>query len=297
MMIDGHRVIAWTPFGRERSVSVLFEYLRREYERRIVDEYWLFMNTDLVGQESDIQYAYTLAALHPWVKIVERPDGMPFRTPKQRNTGLCYRYMTDPDAVYVRLDDDIVYVHEDAISRLATAKWEMRPTMCCHAMMWNNAITSWFAQQVGVIPAAGEKADDGYVWPAVGGPYCMDPVGWASGDFAVHIHERLLDWVEAGEPERAFLYQDMPLRLGEQFSVSAFASLGADYASLPQPGVLEPDEEEHWHTVHRPVQIGSPNIIIGNALVSHLTFGPQQRAVFSTDILDRYRALAGKLTS
>lgn len=296
-MIDNHRVVTWVPFGRERSVSILFEYLRRDHERGLVDELWLYMNTDLTGQEADIAYAYRLAAAHPgWVRIVERPDGMPYRTPKQRNTGLAYRYMTDRDTVYCRLDDDIVYLHEDAVERLVRAKLEMRPTMCCHAMMWNNAITSWFAQQAGVIPPPGTVEADGYTWPAVGGPYCMDAVGWASGEFAVAIHELLLGWIEEGAPEQAFLYQDMPLRLGEQFSVSAFASLGEDYANLPEPGVLVPDEEEHWHTVHQPRQIGSPNIIIGNALVSHYTFGPQRRAVLSTDILDRYRALAGKLT-
>lgn len=295
-MINSKRVVAWVPYGRERSVSILHQYLRRDHERGIVDEAWLYLNTD-PDQVSDLAYAYDLAKRHPeFIRIVERPADCPHRTPKQRNTGFAYRYMTDRDTVYVRLDDDIVYVHEAAVERLALAKVQMRPTMCCHALMWNNSITSWYLQQAGVIPAPGTVAADGYEWPAVGGPYCMDPIGWASGDFAVHIHDLFLDWAEAGTPEKAFLYQDMPLKIGEQFSVSAFASLGADYAALPRPGVLEPDEEEHWHTVHQPRVIGAPNVIVGNALVSHLTFTPQQLAVFATDILDRYRALAGKLT-
>lgn len=295
-MINGKRVVAWTPYGRERSVSILHQYLRREHERGLVDQYWLYLNTD-PDQTGDLRYAYELAKRFPgFIRIVERPDDCPRMIPKQRNTGFAYRYMTDRDTVYVRLDDDIVYLHENAVERLVVAKLQMRPTLCTHALMWNNAITSWYLQQAGVIPPPGTKADDGYDWPTVGGPYCMDPIGWASGDFAVHIHELFLDWAEAGTPERAFLYQDMPLRIGEQFSVSAFAALGEDYANLPRPGVLEPDEEEHWHTVHQPRQIGAPNIIVGNALVSHLTFMGQQRAVFSTNILDRYRDLAEKLT-
>jgi hypothetical protein len=294
-MLNSKRVVAWTPFGRLRTVSVLVEYLRREHERGIVDEYWMFLNTD-PDQVEDLRYAYELEARYTWVRLLERPDGLPRRTPKQRNTTYAYRYMTDRDTVYIRLDDDIIYLHEDAIARLAKAKLEMRPTLCCHAMMWNNAITSWFLQQAGVIPFEFDTGGRQMVRMEVGAPYCMDAVGWASGDFAVAIHELLLDWVEAGEPERAFLYQDMPLQLGQQFSVSAFASLGEDYANLPRPGVLEPDEEEHWHTVHQPKVIGSPNIIVGNAVVSHYTFAPQRRAVLATNILDRYRALAGKLT-
>lgn len=294
-MIGSNRLIVWTPYGRERTVSLLHQYLRRDHERGIVDEYWLCLNTD-ADQVDDLRYAYELAARYPWIRIKERPEGRPRRTPKQRNTGYFYEYMTDVDTVYVRLDDDIVYVHDDAIERLAAAKLEMRPTMCTHALMWNNAITSWYLQQAGVIPAPG-SVTDGYTWPEVGGPFCMDPVGWANGEFAVHLHRLLLDRIDAGTPEDVYLYQDMPLQLGMQFSVSAFASLGADYARLPQPGVLVPDEEEHWHTVHQPRQIGAPNIIIGNALVSHYTFGPQQRQVLASDVLDRYRALADKLTS
>jgi hypothetical protein len=36
-------------------------------------------------------------------------------------------------------------------------------------------------------------------------------------------------------------------------------------------------------------------VLVGNAIVSHLTFGPQRAHVFATDILDRYRALAEAL--
>ena len=154
--------------------------------------------------------------------------------------------------------------------------------------MWNNAIISWFLQQAGIIPLE---------FGRVGGPYCMDAVGWANGEFAVQIHDLLLGWIADGTPEKAFLYQDFPLQLGMQFSVSCFAALGSHYASLPEPGVLVPDEEESWHTVHRPREIGQPNFIVGNSLVSHYTFFPQQAAVNATDILARYRALADKETN
>jgi len=88
----------------------------------------------------------------------------------------------------------------------------------------------------------------------------------------------------------------MPLNVGMQFSVSVFASLGSMYAELETPGVLVPSEEESWHTVHQPHRLGQSNMIVGNALVSHYTFFPQQGIVNATDILDRYRDLTRKLT-
>jgi hypothetical protein len=307
-MIDGLPVVAWTPYGRESTYSILVKYLERDHAAGLIDEAWLCINVDLHGQEGDLRYAYRLAREFPWIKIVDRPVGMPRRHPKQRNTGYFYQSMTDPDTTYVRFDDDIVYVHPAAVERLVRSARQRPETVASFPVMWNNSIISWFAQQSGIIPEAGMvKNPGGYVWPKVGGPYCMDGVGWADGKFAVQIHDLLLTALEDKglaaqwqyqdlDPlEKFFFYQDFPVQLGTQFSVSVFASLGKMYAGLPRPGVLVPDEEEHWHTVHQPRVLGQPNVIVGDALVSHYTFNPQRRIVMASNTLDRYRALADKL--
>jgi hypothetical protein len=287
-VIDGKKVTAWTPYGREATVSILAEYLRRDHERGIVDEWVLCMNTD-VDQMHDLVYAMKLALTNQdWIVRKDRPEHCPRLRPKQRNTGYFYRYFTDPDTVYVRIDDDIVYVHEDAIERLVRHRLEAGSGVASFPVMWNNSIISWYAQQAGIIPTE---------FGAVGGPHCMDPTGWANGQFAVKIHNLLLDSLEAGDDgSKFFLYQDMSLPVGMQFSVSVFASLGSMYAGLETPGVLQPSEEESWHTVHQPRKVGQPNIIVGDALVSHYTFFPQGPIVRATNILDRYRALAKELT-
>lgn len=292
-MILDKKVVAWTPYGREVTVSILVEYMRRDHERGLLDEWWLCLNTDPSGQENDLRFAYTLARQFPWIKIKDRPAGYPRRHPKQRNTGYFYLYMTDPETVFVRFDDDIVYVHEDAVERLVSSAVGRPESACSFPVMWNNSIISWFAQKNGIIPAAGDVSDSGWVWPEVGGPYCMDAVGWANGRFAVEIHHLLLCALEDRENmEKFFFYQDFPVNLGQQFSVSVFASLGSMYAGLDRPGLLVPDEEESWHTVHRPRTTGNPNIVVGDALVSHYTFNPQRRVVLASNTLERYAALA-----
>jgi hypothetical protein len=123
----------------------------------------------------------------------------------------------------------------------------------------------------------------------------MDPVGWADGRFAVAMHRLLLDRIRSGQVEKCFLYQDYQLPKGEQYSVGTFASLGSLYAGLERPGVLVPDEEENWHTVHQPVAMGIPNVLVGDSLVAHYTFFPQKMIVQRTDVLDQYRELANQL--
>lgn len=291
------RVIAFTPYGREVTVSILAEYLRREHERGVLDEWWLCLNTD-AEQVGDLRYAYELSRRYSFVRLKERPKGLARLHPKQRNTGYFYRYMTDIDAVYVRFDDDIVFIDENAIERLVTARIRMQgSTLCTFPLIWNNAIASWFLQQHGKIPSGTTE------FPRVREPYCMDPIGWASGEFAVNLHGLLLDRLEGApyedesEPcEPFFLYQDVPLAPRQQFSVSCFAVSGEDYRRLSPPGVLDYPEEEHWHTVHAPMNFGLDNVIVGDSLVSHFTFYPQGNIVRATNILERYRALTKEYT-
>jgi len=295
-VIDGHDVVAFIPYGRQNTVSVLFPYLRREHERGQLDELWLCLNTD-PEQVDDLRYAYQLAREHRWVRCLDRPRGLPRLTPKQRNTGYFYRYMTDPGTVFVRFDDDIVYVHPDALANLVSARVAMHEScLTAFAMIWNNAIVSWYLQQHGKIPS---KPSGPYLgFRPVGEPFCMDPVGWADGAFGADLHRYLLDGLETtGDAfaDRVYLYQDIPLAPRQQFSVSCFAVLGADYAALPSPGILDFPEEEHWHTVHRPPLVGKGNVIVGNSLVSHYTFYPQGQVIRGTDILDRYRTLSEKI--
>lgn len=280
-MIDGHKVACWTPFGRERTVSLLVKYMERDVKRGIVDEYILYMNTD-DDQVTDREYGYRLAEEHNWIRIIERPERYP--GPKQRSTGYFYRYATDPGTVFVRLDDDIVYLHEAAIENLVRARLEMPAPAAVFPIIINNAICSYFLQACGKIPRE---------WGEVG-MYCMDPVGWANGPFAVKLHEMLLDHIEAGTVEDLYLHHDFQIPPGTQFSVSCFASLGSMYASLPEPGVLTPDEEESWHTIHRPLATGASNVVRADAIVSHLSFFTQHAFLNPTDILDRYRELADK---
>lgn len=289
-MINGRKVIVWTPYGRTQTYSILIEYLRRDVERGLVDEVWAFMNTEPTGQEQDIAYAHELADAYPWFKLKERPNGRPRNRVIQRNTGFAYEYMTDPQTVYVRMDDDIVWVEDQAIENLVCQRLSMPEPTAVFSTMWNNAIVSYFAQMQGLIPREWGQCT----------MYCMDPVGWADGAFAVKIHELLLDKIDSGCPQDLELYQSFPIPPGTQFSVSCFASLGSMYRDLPDgPGILDPNhvtiEEENWHTVARPLKTGISNILVGNALVSHYSFKPQKPHLASTNILDRYRALAEKI--
>jgi hypothetical protein len=286
-VINDHRVVAFTPYGRQFTVSILVEYMKRDHSRGIVDEWQLWMNTD-EDQVNDRAYARQLAERYDWIILKERPKTQEYHQHKQMYTGTFYVYCTDPDTVYLRFDDDIVYVHEDTITRMVEQKIVRGHVLGVFPIIWNNAVCSWHLQQRGIMTVPRFKGRA----LAVREPYCMDVVGWSHPQFAQEIHYQLLDAIDAKEVESLFMYQDVTLAPKQQFSVSCFAVDSDDYRVLTPPGVLDYYEEENWLTVHRPSIVGKTNVILSDALVSHFSFYPQRDYLLRTDIIDRYRALA-----
>lgn len=284
-MLDSTKVVAWTPYGREETMSILVKYMERDVMAGIVDEYHLYMNTD-PEQERDREYAQELNEEYAWIVLQERPAHLKVLRPKQLNTGRYYRYAIEPNTVYVRLDDDIVYVHENAIERLVRRKIGS-PSLVCFPVIWHNAVCSYYLQQFGKIPKEFGEVKE---------PYCMDSIGWADAGFAESIHNLLLDHIQEDTVDSLFLHHDIELPLGRQFSVSCFAAESDLYRDLNPRGILTHEEEEHWHTVYQTRKTGRANSVVGNSLVAHLSFLPHTDYIRkATDILPRYRELAENL--
>lgn len=283
----GKQVVAWTPYGRRETVEILERYLARDHAAGIVDKWLLYMNTDF-DQEGDRNYADELSATRDWIEQVPRPGHLEVMRPKQMNTGYFYRHAIEPDTVYVRFDDDIVYIHQDAVRRLVANRIaDPRGALVAFPVIWHNAVCSFYLQQLGKIPRS---------YGTVGSAYCMDPVGWADGRFAEHLHHHLIDKIVNGQVDDLFVHHDIQLQLGLQFSVSCFAANSDVYTELNPPGHLGYHEEETWHTQLRPRELNRPNVIVGNALVAHLSFYPHSEFIRRrTDVLQWYHELSLKV--
>lgn len=279
-MIAGRKVVVFTPWGRELTASILFKYLKRDYEAGVVDEWHLWMNTDL-DQESDRKYGYLLAEENDWVTTYERPNEEVLH-PKQMNTGSFYTYTQEPETIYVRMDDDIVWIEENAISRLVQQRIDNPFPFVVFPIIWNNAVCSHYLQTTEQMPS----------WWGRVSNHCMDAIGWADPNFAENIHRHLLDVIDKGQVDYLFLHHSIQLPVGQQFSVSCFAQYGSEYEKVE--GNLG-GEEESWHTINQPYQLGRPNMIVPNSLISHFSFYHQRTHLLNTDILDQYRKLADDL--
>jgi hypothetical protein len=111
------------------------------------------MNTDPVGQEDDVAYAHQLAEQFPWFHLKHRPEGVDLgHLPKQRYTGPGLPGDDRPQHGVPALDDDVVYLHEDAVENLVRARLQMPAPTAIFPVIFNNAICSHFLQHCGKVP-------------------------------------------------------------------------------------------------------------------------------------------------
>ena len=103
-----HKIICVTPAGRRRYLELLRHYIRRETEIR---EWHLWDNC---RTSEDRAYINELARRHPKIRIVRIAD----TDGTNPSVNRFYRFCADPEAFYLKMDDDIVYLTEDLSARL-----------------------------------------------------------------------------------------------------------------------------------------------------------------------------------
>lgn len=280
MAYRNYKVVAFTPAGRKRVMSILLDNLARF--RHIIDEYQVWMNAD-DEQVEDIEWLESLPAKYDWVTL-KRLDGERLK-PKQMNTGRFYPNTIDKDTIYIRFDDDIIFVDDDFFYNILDFRIDNPGYFLVFANIWNNAILSYIHQKLGNIPPQ----------PVIEEPYCMNPVAWESGTFAESIHRNLIERIDEGRTSELF-FDRADLNDAKRFSISCFAFFGEDFARFKgivgyRNGELLYDEEI-WLTEIYTVTKNLQNVICGSALVSHYSFFSQRPHLDTTDILDEYRRIA-----
>lgn len=275
-MYQGHKVVVFTPAGRRKYLEVLLPYIFRD--RALIDEYHFWLNTN---NEEDATFCREVAeASGGFIKVVEADKSIPVIDGMYGYS--IYRFYKDcvePDTVYVRLDDDIVFVERGAIRKLVNFRIVNPGYFLVFANIINNAICGHIHQRMGMLPAKDGK---------LVGYDCLDPVGWSDPDFAEHTHRCFLDAYNTKHLD-GYKFNRWELYMLERFSIGCFAFLGSEFAEFAgQVG----EDEEQWLSQVKPGAIGRANAICGESLVSHFAFYTQRDHLETTDILEQYRQIS-----
>ena len=253
-----------TPAGRMRYMSLLAAYLKEQ--RSFFDEWHIWQNTN---NQEDIEYFKTLDAK---IIIPENND------PTQGNHNLNKFYPIDSfeeNALYLKLDDDIVWMEPDFINKMFTIRQKNNSNFLIFANTINNSVCSHLHMRNNQI-----------TWNDVGGYNTFDSAFWSNPLVAESTHSTFLD---NNDDFTKFYLNDWYLHINERVSINAVTWRSEDFAVFQ--GIID-GEDELFLTYHGPSRLGGKrSFIYGQALCSHYSYRTQISYLDQTNILARYREL------
>lgn len=234
-----------------------------------VDTYQIWLNTT---DPADLEFLRHLDA-HKRIELVEQPDG---EVNGNASINAFFRGCTDPDALYIRFDDDIVWMAENTIPKLVQYRRKHKRPFLIMPMVVNNAHCTNILQNTGLLgdmPTVRAEA--------------MDATGWKNPDFARSLHEKFLQAYAEDPTLKDWTTKPKPIA-NTRFSINCISWTGKRFQSFN--GDVIGDEEE-FLTVQKPQQLGLSNIILGDALLVHFAFFTQRDLLDRTKLLSRYASL------
>lgn len=233
------------------------------------DELQIWENTLNVDDQIFIS---KIATFDPRIRVVKPPQYSPNGA---ATIGQFFRYCTSPDVVYIRFDDDICFLEQGLVKRLADFRWKNKEPFLITPVVINSAIFSYLLKICGKLNTNQNLRAD-----------CLDPVGWKSPIFAEKLHRVFLDALANGKHKNFHLH-NQPIAVN-RFSINCISWLGSEFATFNGEVPYGVDEEE-FLSVTKPSREGRYNMIMGNALVSHFAFFTQREHLDQTDILEKYK--------
>ncbi|ETS85654.1 hypothetical protein PFICI_03679 [Pestalotiopsis fici W106-1] len=112
---DGVNITGVVFYGRARLVDILDCYLQKNLAVNggLLDKVLFMMNTD---DKEDLAWLGDLADRVPQYEIV--PVKRPNNSHGWGGFNLIWASLTDPDTIYLKIDDDIVWIDDDAVPRM-----------------------------------------------------------------------------------------------------------------------------------------------------------------------------------
>ena len=273
-MYGGRKVVVVTPAGRRRYLEILSRYvLASPY----MDQWQLWVNTEDL-QDLAWMLELTVCESTRGGRVEAFFGGDPSKG--NANIHTFYPNAAEPDTIYVRLDDDIVWLAPDFFEQLLDSRLGSPDTFLLSANVVNNAICDHLHQRTGAL---------GFQRGAVGYA-CMDPTGWNNPAHAEYAHRSFL--ADAGSLcWRRWRFPDWTLFQGERFSINAICWTGEDMQKVLKLGGVGLDEEANL-ACSFPLHLQKWNKIAGRAVCSHFAYHTQRDHLDQTDLLDQYRRLA-----
>ena len=265
-MYKGFQIVCATPAGRRRYMKLLAPYL---LSSELVDRWDIWVNT---VDEGDINFFEELGKKFEKVNLVRNPEG---QVNGNASINWFYRTAIERNTIYVKFDDDIVWVEDGFFETLLDYRIENRAHLLVFPAIVNNAICTHLFQQK-------KKLN----FPEYLSAIYSDSLAWACPEFATELHQWFLKHVESGSVD-VLKFEPVLIALN-RFSINCMSWIGEDFSEF---GGIVLDDDEEYLTVIKPSELRKINSICGGTLVSHFAFYPQRKLLDRGDLLYAYESL------
>lgn len=255
------RVIVTTFAGRKDRMDILVDYILVALQRGIVSEYHIW---NYARSESDRTWVESLAGRAPGLRVI-KPSGVPYHSYYNYYDLDEYR-----DAVFIKSDDDIVYVDLDRLPDFIDYRLSHPEIFLLSANVVNNGVCAFFQQEAGVIPS--ELMELPY--PKSG--FCG--LLWERADLAESLHRFFLQNMGRFQYDGTVVARD-------RLSINFVSYLGRDLEYLRG----EWEDDEQTLSVDIPARLGRRNLIFNSLCTSHLSFFSQEEGMDTDKLLISYR--------
>lgn len=265
---QSYKVHIVIPAGRERYLSIMKKFIYRKMEEGLVDSLDLWLNTI---NPSDIAYCESMAAENQKVKIyrLDEPITPTWESYNALQTHKFFKFAHQDDTIYIRLDDDITWVAEDAIEKICQARVVHPDAFAIYPNIINSTMCTSWHQEIGALSeefgiVRRERPED-LDWAY------LDAFNYTDAGLINHIHNTFKKRYEEGSLSAYYLpsksFEDF-----KHFSICSIAWWGKDKVS---PGALEESQMAH----ELPKGFARPIWFCGDALMVHFSYHTQRTAL------------------
>lgn len=311
-MKNNYKIVAVTPAGRQMYLSILSKYILKN--KNLIDRWDLWINTE---NESDLQFIKNLSEKHSFINLIY-PKWPYEKSCPNLSISPFWSMATDEDTIYIRFDDDIVFINEGTIENLINFRIENKNHLFIYPFIINNPFYSKNLQIRGLIS---EKFGTVRTYKELCGVGLSDPVSLECPHFARELHETFIDSYNKKEQNKFMITEKLIWELGNGYYLNYGTNGGSDSVTEAGPQVSincvcwfgetmkkicpinncffdgdvnqrEYTDEEAYLTIVKTKDLNMPSCTAPNTLVSHFLFGPQRSKDEMLDILVKYKNIA-----
>lgn len=286
------RVNVCTFMGREENVKILHIYIEEALKINAIDRYYMI---DMTRNQSDHDFIFNeyqrLSCDFPErIFIVNRDE----RSQQIQNKSVLntvgfwspfYKFLNtfEDDDVIIKMDDDTLFIDIETLRAAAELRWRNKDPIIMHSNCINNGITAFHQAKKNIWRFADKEIN---MYPPCGltGPLFSHP------EIACKCHSQFTNDLSIDSASLDNYRLKENIYFNARISINCMFLLGCDRDLF----VGIDGQDEYIASCKLGQELDRPNMIIGDFITAHHTYGVQEPCMEEYETFELYKKLSNK---